>query len=227
MKRLRRSGKRMSMDQAFQYRSADSPVHRLGTGWKLGLVVLMGAAAIAARELWALCGLLALNLIFYLLAGLKWCELWRDLRFFVAQTVIVVGLYMIRDGISDGLWPGLRTGARILLFFMPSIILLRTTQSTRMMQDLKRFLPDRLAFIVFTSLRFVPFFARELREIAMAQRLRGAHLAPRRLVNPRNWGDLLHCLMLPLIVRAIKTANEAALSAEARGFGRTRTRVIR
>ena len=227
MKRLKRSGKKMSMDQAFQYRSVDSPVHRLGTGWKLGLVLLMGAAAIGAREPWALCGLLALNLTFYLLAGLNWSELWRDLRFFVVQMVIVVGLYVIRDGVSGGLWPGLRTGARILLFFMPSVILLRTTQSTRMMQDLKRFLPHRLAFIVFTSLRFVPFFARELREIAMAQRLRGAHLAPRQLMNPRNWRDLLHCLMLPLIVRAIKTANEAALSAEARGFGKPRARVIR
>ncbi len=88
-----------------------------------------------------------------------------------------------------------------------------------MMYGMRKIMPYRLSFLVFISLRFIPFFAREIREIATAQRLRGARLAPRELINPRNWGDLLHCLILPFIIRALKTADEAALSAEARGFG--------
>jgi energy-coupling factor transporter transmembrane protein EcfT len=118
------------------------------------------------------------------------------------------------------MWPGIRTALQILLFFMPGIVFLRTTQSSQIMRDLRRILPVRFSFLIVTSLRFVPFFARELHEIAMAQRLRGARLNPRQFINPRSWKDFLNCLMIPLIVRALKTANEAALSAEARAFNR-------
>ena len=86
------------------------------------------------------------------------------------------------------------------------------------MAGLKRTLPMSIVFVIFTSLRFVPFFVREIEEIALMQRLRGASVAPRDLIDPRNWKDLLDCLFIPLLIRAIKTAEEAALSAEARGF---------
>jgi energy-coupling factor transporter transmembrane protein EcfT len=94
------------------------------------------------------------------------------------------------------------------------------------MHGLRRILPYRLAFLVATSLRFVPFFAREIHEIAVAQRLRGANLTARALVNPLCWKDLFFCLLVPILVRAMKTADEAALSAEARGFGTRRTRTF-
>lgn len=74
-------------------------------------------------------------------------------------------------------------------------------------------------FLLFTSMRFVPFFAREIGEIAMAQRLRGARLSVRKIPGLDFWNDLFHCLMIPMLVRAFKTADEAALSAQARGMG--------
>jgi energy-coupling factor transporter transmembrane protein EcfT len=113
----------------------------------------------------------------------------------------------------------LRTTLQILLFSCLNG-LLRTTQSAQIMRDLRKILPVRFSFLIVTSMRFIPFFARELHEIAMAQRLRGARLTPRQFINPRTWKDLLNCLMIPLIIRALKTANEAALSAEARAFDR-------
>ena len=87
------------------------------------------------------------------------------------------------------------------------------------MKGLKRIMPGSIVFIISTSLRFVPFFVREIEQIALMQRLRGASVAPRDLMNPLNWKDLFDCLFIPLLIRAIKTAEEAALSAEARGFG--------
>jgi energy-coupling factor transporter transmembrane protein EcfT len=179
----------------------------------------MSTAAFAAREPWAISGLLLLNIIYYLVSRLSLAELCKDIRFFLIQMIIIVGLYVIRYGI-DGIWLGIRTTLQILLFFMPGMVFLRTTQSTQMMRDLRKILPVRFSFLIMTSLRFVPFFARELHEIAMAQRLRGARLSPRQFINPRSWKDFLNCLMVPLIVRALKTANEAALSAEARAFNR-------
>ncbi len=203
---------------AFQFRSSGSLVHRLGAGWKLALAGVMGVAAIAARWPAALGGLLLLNLIFYFAAGLKWHDLWRDTRWFFVQLLIVTGLYVIRYGVQDGLWPGAQVGAKILLFFLPGAIFFRTTTGSRMTGSLRRVLPARMAFVVSTSLRFVPLFARELGEIGRIQRLRGARIGPRQLMNPRNWNDALQSVFIPLMVRVLKTAEDASLAAQARGF---------
>ncbi|MCF8142972.1 MAG: energy-coupling factor transporter transmembrane protein EcfT [Deltaproteobacteria bacterium] len=207
---------------AFQYCANDSPVHRLGAGWKLALCGALGALAVAARVPWALGALLAVNLVYYFAAGLGLRDFWRDIRIFLIQTAIIVILYVVKYGPAEGLWPGIRTGVQILLLFLPGVVFVRTTQGSQMMRSLKRILPEWLSFVLFTSFRFLPFFAREFREIAMAQRLRGAPIAPRQVWKPKHWKDLFNCLMIPLMVRALKTAKEAALSAEARGFGERR-----
>ncbi|MEJ2588108.1 MAG: energy-coupling factor transporter transmembrane component T [Deltaproteobacteria bacterium] len=203
---------------AFQYCSGRSPVHRLGPGWKMILALLLSAGAIAAREPWMLLALLALNLIYYFSARLGVANFWRDIRLFLIQMAIILLLYLLKYGVMEGLWPGLRTGFQMMLLFLPGTVLLRTTQASRMMKSLKKLMPDRLSFLLFTSLRFIPFFTRESKEIAMAQQLRGAPIGIRHVWNPRHWRDLFQCLMIPLMVRALKTAQTAALSAEARGF---------
>ena len=218
MKKWERAEKGGFQGNAFQYCAGNSPIHRLGAGWKIILALAFSASAIAAREPWMLVGLLAINLAYYLSAHLGVMNLWRDVRFFLIQMAIILVLYLIKYGFAEGLWPGLRTGCQILLLFLPGTVLLRTTQGTQMMRSLKRIMPERLSFLLFTSLRFVPFFARETREIAMAQRLRGAPVGIRYAWNPVHWRDQFQCLMIPLMVRALKTARSAALSAEARGF---------
>jgi energy-coupling factor transport system permease protein len=205
---------------AYEFRAGNSAIHRLGAKWKLILWFVMSTAAFAAREPWAVAGLLFLNLVYYFLSRLSLVELWKDIRFFLIQMVIIVGFYVMRYGAEYGIWAGTRTTLQILLFFMPGMVFLRTTRSAHIMRDLKKILPVRFSFLIVTSMRFIPFFARELHEIAMAQRIRGASLTPRRFLNPRSWKDFLNCLMIPMIVRALKTSNEAALSAEARAFDR-------
>ncbi|MBW2558181.1 MAG: energy-coupling factor transporter transmembrane protein EcfT [Deltaproteobacteria bacterium] len=207
-----------------KFRAGNSPVHRLSAGWKMFLTVLLSAAAFSARRPLLLVALFLINGGYYFLAKLRLKDLWRDIRLFLLQTIIVVALYLIKDGVADGLWPGIRTGLQVLLFFLPGAVFLRTTQASQIMRSLEKIMPRNMAFFTFTSFRFIPFFAREMREIAMAQRLRGARLEPRNLVNPKNWPDIFHCLIIPLIIRALKTAQEAALSAEARGFEAAETK---
>jgi energy-coupling factor transporter transmembrane protein EcfT len=166
-----------------------------------------------------LLALVAVTLVYYFAARLSPFDLWRDIRFFVFQAVIVICLYCLHSGLSKGLWPGIRTSVQVILFYIPGAVLLRTTSTADMMRGLRRVVPYRISFLVFVSIRFVPFFLRELDEIMTAQRLRGARILPRQLLDPRNWGDLFHCILLPLMVRAIKTAEDVSLSAEAREFG--------
>jgi len=214
------NNKRLHMsDYGCQFRVGDSPIHRLGAGLKLLIGTLLSAAAVTAHEPWSLGIVLMLNALYYFSARLTISDLWRDTRYLLVQMLIIIGLYAIRYGIPNGFWPSLRVSLQIALFFIPGVVFLRTTQASQMMRSLRKIVPYRLSFLLFTSFRFVPFFAREMREIAQAQQLRGARLAPRDLINPRNWSDAFHCLMIPMLVRALKTADEAALSAKARGFG--------
>jgi len=215
---------RQANDYGCQYRPIDSPVHRLSAGLKLLLGTILGIAAMTAQAPWSLSLVGALNAVYYFGARLSLADLWRDTRYLFIQMMVVVGLYAIRYGIPAGLWPGLRVALQIFMFFVPGIVFLRTTQASRMMRELDKVIPYRLSFLVYTSLRFVPLFAREIRDIRMAQQLRGARLAPRDLLNPGNWKDMFHCLMIPLLVRALRIADEASRSAEARGFGRSTKR---
>lgn len=211
--------RRPGSEYGCQFKAVDSPVHRLGAGAKLALCAALCAAAVVAQEPWSLAAVLAADAAFWLAARLTAGDLWRDARYLLFQAVLVVGLHALRQGVPAGLWPGLRIALQIALFFVPGIVFLRTTQASQMMRGLARLLPYRLSFLVFTSLRFVPLFARELGQIAVAQRLRGAPLAARDLLHPGRWRDAFDCLALPLLVRALRTADEVALSAEGRGFG--------
>ena len=206
-------------DYACQYASHDSPVHRLGAGWKIAISTILSALAVGVRSPGELLALLLVTLAYYFAAGLTPPALWRDTRFFVFQAVVVIGLYCLLHGVQKGFWPGVRTSVQVILFYIPGAVLLRTTRTAEMMRGMRKVVPYRLSFLVFVSIRFVPFFLRELEEIMAAQRLRGAHLSPRQLMNPRNWGDLFHCILLPLMVRALKTADDVSRSAEAREFG--------
>ncbi len=209
--------KRGGIGHAYQFHSADSVMHHLPAAWKLTLWFFLSMSAILARGPWALGGLLLFNGILYFFSRLKLIDFLQDIRFFLIQMAIVVGLYVLREGL-DGFWTGMRISIQILLFFLPGAIFLRTTPSSQLMRGLRKILPFSIAFAILTSFRFVPYFARQFHEITLVQRLRGARVALHQCFNPFNWKDIFSCVMIPLIIRAIKTANEAALSAEARGF---------
>ncbi len=204
--------------QAFHYRDTGSPLHRLGAGGKAALAAAAGAAAIAASGPVSQALLLALLVGGYRLARLSVSELWQDGRWLAIQGLIIVALSVVRGG-ADGVALGTHTAAQIALFFLPGALLLRTTPTMQWVDAVRRLLPPRISFALGASLRFAPFFARELHEIVGAQRLRGARLSARELWRPRAWRDWVECVGVPLAVRAIHTANEAALAAEIRGIG--------
>jgi len=215
-----------SSDYACQYMTHNSAVHRLGVGWKVGIGIALSTLAAGARSPLELLLLLFVTLIYFFAARLTLFDLWRDIRFLAVQGVIVIGLYCLMHGMARGLWPGMRTSLQIILFYIPGAVFLRTTRSRDVMNGLKRIVPYRLSFLVFVCIRFVPFFMREMEDISAAQRLRGARLLPRQLLNPANWPDLFHCLLLPLMVRALKTAEDVSRSAESREFGLRKERTF-
>ncbi len=211
--------KRPGSDYACQYRSGSSIIHRLPSGWKLLLSTGICIFALVAREPVPLLLATGLCFLYYFLARLTLSDLWRDIRFFIIQAILLILLFMYEYGYPGGLWPGVRTSIQIVMFFLPGMVFLRTTQASSMMKGMRKIVSYRVLFLIFTSLRFVPFFAREMQEIIMAQKLRGARIKSLKIFLPGFWVDIFHCLTIPMIVRALKIADEAALSAQARGMG--------
>jgi energy-coupling factor transport system permease protein len=76
-------------------------------------------------------------------------------------------------------------------------------------------LPYEVAFVLSTSLQFVPVISRKAQNIVDAQRSRGIPLEP-GLRALRHYP----ALMAPLLVQAFHLADELAEAMEARGFGR-------
>jgi energy-coupling factor transport system permease protein len=212
-----RPGRRPLPGRAFHYRNLGSPLHRLGTGPKLALVAAATSGAVLGEGVRPPLLLLAALFAGYAAAGLSRRDLWQDVRWLCLQGLVVVALSTARDGL-EGLASGSLTALRILLFFLPGALLLRTTPLLALVSTARRWLPPRLSLAAATSARFVPYFARELHEIVGAQRLRGARLRRRDLWRPSAWRDWVACVATPVAVRTIHAANEAALAARMRGI---------
>lgn len=182
--------------------------------------LVLSISAFAARNFWIIGALALIDGVFALAVGLPAKKARRWIGWFFWQSVVIVGLYALRWG-ADGLLPGLRVSCQILLAFVPFQLAMFAVPHSQMVRHLGRVMPDRSAFVLATSLRFVPVLKKEFMAIYQVQRLRGAKIAPADLVDLRNWPDLLHCLFVPFVVQAFKLAEGVATAARIRYFETT------
>lgn len=191
----------------------------LPAGAKLLLAAVASTAAFAARTPTALAALGLCEAGLLVLFRVRPAALLRDLRVLVWQTALIVALYALRFGFPQGLVPGLLTSGQIFLAFLPGAAVLQSTPPSRIARAVGRVLPATTAFVLATSLRFLPLLVSEIRAIYEAQVLRGARILPRDLWKPRCWGDLVNTLLVPAAVHAMALAGDIALAARARHFG--------
>jgi energy-coupling factor transport system permease protein len=151
----------------------------------------------------------------YIASHLGWKALSQDCTLVAWQAPLVFAVYLCRHG-WNGFAAALLISARLALFSLPTLWLQRTTQLNAVFV---RLFPERVAFLLAMSLRFVPLLARDARDIYWLQRLRGARLGPRDLMNPMNWREACHCMALPLLIRAFHLTDHAAVAAKQRGIG--------
>ena len=160
------------------------------------------------------------NLVLLLIHRLDRQVLLRGGRLCLWQGAVVTGLYLLRFGTAEGLRQGLHISWQLLLVFLPGLILLSGDSGSRLAHALGKVLPPRSAFVLATSLKFLPLLVTEIASIYEAQRLRGARIRPRDLLWPGHWADLLLCLAAPVVVRLLEIADNIACAARIREFGR-------
>jgi energy-coupling factor transport system permease protein len=80
---------------------------------------------------------------------------------------------------------------------------------------IKAGMPYPIAFVMSTSLQFVPVIGRKAKNVLDAQRTRGIPVEP-------GWSALRHypAFFVPLLIQAFQLAEELAEAMETRGFGR-------
>ena len=80
---------------------------------------------------------------------------------------------------------------------------------------IKAGVPYSIAFVLSTSLHFVPIISRKAKNVLDAQRARGIPVRP-------GWSALRHypAFLVPLLIQAFQLAEELAEAMESRGFGR-------
>ncbi len=221
------------------YVAVRSHVHALHPvtkmAWLLGFVIL-GSLSIDIRFLLALLGVLLL------LAA--WARVLSAVRGYglamlgIAGVVFLLQILFRREGevlftlfprslpliggsipvTSGGVAFALAMSLRMLVFVMPVPILFATTQTRdiarAMVETLK--VPRDYAFLLTTTLRFVPVIATELGIIAQAQRARGYVMEG---WNPVRKLRAFAPIALPIVFIAIAKADRLSLSMQLRGFG--------
>lgn len=125
------------------------------------------------------------------------------------------GIFLYREGLEYGSIQALRSG----IMLSAGLLLCWTTDPRQLLRSFLAWkMPYELAFMLMTSLRFLPVIFEERAAVLTAQRLRGFEpykaLAPKRLIQAA------FQTLFPILARTVRRAVTLAFSVESRGFGK-------
>ncbi|HPJ68083.1 MAG TPA: energy-coupling factor transporter transmembrane component T [Desulfobacteraceae bacterium] len=219
---MRREGGLLCNEVMSRY--PDQQGMNIPAGLKLLCCTLLSICAFAARPVWALIVLSLINLLIVLAFRLGISFFKKEIRVFIWQSLIIMGLYSLRFGFDHGLLPGFLTSWQLFLAFVPGVMFIQTTPRSQVARTLSRIMPWKMAFVLSTSMQFMGLLLEEIRGIYEAQALKGGRILLKDIWKPWNWPDLVHCLIVPGIVQSMAVANQIALAAKARDFGKNNNR---
>ncbi len=189
--------------------AGDSPLHRLPAPYKL-LALLLVSIIVLAIDSWPVLVVLMLaTTSLFPAAGLPWRAVAGQLRLPL--------LFLLIIGIAHGLLTSWTLGAVIALRFSILIALATlialTTRVSDMLAAFERGLqplrhlgldPERIAFVLALTIRLIPILAAHATVIREAQRARGLDRS-------------LLALVVPLLIRGLRSADALTEAIEARG----------
>lgn len=123
---------------------------------------------------------------------------------------------------AEGLSAGLNVGMRLIIIVTISSILAITTDPRRLVVALIEHvhIPYRLAYAVYSTLRFIPLMQHDAGVIIEAQTIRGARVSRSLWARMKQYLGLL----IPLIADGIRQATTNAIALDSRAFGYKETR---
>jgi biotin transport system permease protein len=155
-------------------------------------------------------GALALTLGLYALARPRWREVTPVLRL---GAFTLGPLFLLNGWLLGWAWAGV-TVLRLAVVLLLATLVSLTTRTADVLDTLERVLrplarfgvsPARVSLVCSLTLRFIPLLAMWLREVREAQRVRGLEHHPL-------------AVLVPLLVKTLRTADALAEALDARGF---------
>ncbi|SDC50562.1 energy-coupling factor transporter transmembrane component T family protein [Shouchella lonarensis] len=227
-----------------RYIPGDSFVHTLDARVKLLSAFLFSLALFAINGALAFIVATIAVALGWHLSGVSWRILMKTFKllgiflfiFFMMQVVFVrTGEELVTifsfPLYKEGVFGGLRVVWRTLLLFIAATLLTVTTLPLQLTSAFERLcMPlkkarvpvSELALVMSVAIRFLPTLAEELEKMVRAQTARGVVIRDQPL---RRRVRTISFLLVPLMVRSLKRAEELAQAMEARGYvpGKHRT----
>jgi len=207
-----------------------------GAGPAANLILLAGLVGVVLASPSVLVRLGSLGAVLLLAgwSGVPIRSFLRSLRFvlvfaavlFIAQALSIHDGNALIDGfiwITDvGLLAGASMALRFLVVLASSFLFVSVVDPDRLAGALIRWgIPYRYGYLLILSLRFVPFFRRELRIVREAQSVRGLGVSVRSLKGIRR---AVRYTFVPVLVSGLMRVDSIALSMKGRCFGLYRRR---
>lgn len=193
-------------------------IQRFDPRARVTFYVCFAAAVLMVNDWRALGGFAALGGLALLLARLPWSRVWRIWAGALVFIVVITAVNLTFRSPLEAVQQGLRAFAMVAA----SLAVVLTFDPALVGVTFRRMgLPDRLAFALDLTARFVPMLARDFRQTVDAQRARGYELEVRRgsLRELLAVGRRLAPLLVPVVVRAVLDSEDRADAMELRAFG--------
>lgn len=220
-----------------QYRNGNSFGHRLDARVKIMAMVTLSILIFQARG-WEICLLSAFLFAVCFISRLKFSEVREALRPLASFAVLLFVLHLFfTDGTPlfpipylpveitrEGLVRGLLISWQFIALALSGVILTMTTSSSDLVCGLEHLLKplkhirvpvSDIAVMVSMALRFVPTLLEEYDRIKTAQMARGAEVETGRFDRKMK---SLAALLMPLMISALRRADDLAEAMEARGY---------
>lgn len=232
-----------------QYYPAPSVIHKLDPRVKLAGTIIFIIALFAERSPYVylmatffLIGVIRLSKVpfKFIVRGLKTIVLLLVItslfNVFLTDGEVIFKIWKLK-ATKEGLILAFYMCVRLIYFIMGSSIMTFTTTPNNLTDGLEKALGflkvikvpvHEIAMMMSIALRFIPILVEETDKIMKAQMARGADFESGSLINRVK---AMIPLLLPLIVSAVKRANDLALAMEARcyagGKGRTKMKPLK
>ncbi|MFZ4896074.1 energy-coupling factor transporter transmembrane component T family protein [Plantibacter sp. Mn2098] len=193
------------------YRPGTSVLHRMPAGPKvLAVMLVVFLVSVLPQAGWALAGAATLAVVGYLIAGLGFGELWRQVL--VVRWVIVIML--AGQVIFLPFTLALTNTGRVVAVVLIAALITLTTRTVDLLDAVERGLgplrrfgvdPARIGLVLAITITAIPVIAGFASTIREAQRARGVPLRP-------------HTFVVPVMVMSMKHADDLGDALVARGF---------
>ncbi|MCF8479228.1 MAG: energy-coupling factor transporter transmembrane protein EcfT [Rhodospirillum sp.] len=187
-----------------------SVLHRAPVGLKLLTLAALGAGLFFVANPWILGTCAVFAFLAYPACGLGWGRGWAQIRALTFFLVLIAGSQAWLAGWASAA----EVSARLLTLVLCATLVTFTTPLSALMETLERTLaplrplgvhPQALAFALTLTIRFIPVL------MGLAQETREAMAARGR---ERAW----FAMAVPLVIRALRMADQVAEAVEARGL---------